>query len=96
MDVNILSCLLFTVRHTCHSDEVCTPCTFLTEKMCMGGHEVRPAVFLAHLWGADAIPLVLSIICRVLSVSTITTRNNEAIKSIFSANIYHVPSFYAR
>ena len=27
----------------------------------------------------------------VVPVSTITTRNNEAIKFIFSANIYHVP-----
>ena len=36
--------------------------------------------------------LALSIICRVSSVSTVTTRNNEAIiKSIFSANVYHVP-----
>ena len=46
--------------------------------------------FLAHLWGAYAIPLALSVVCRVLSVSTITTGNNEAIKSIFSANVYHV------
>ncbi|XP_041366295.1 transcriptional repressor NF-X1-like [Gigantopelta aegis] len=29
------------VRHTCHSDELCPPCTELTEKMCMGGHETR-------------------------------------------------------
>ena len=46
---------------------------------------------LAHLWGAYAIPLALSVVRRVSSVSTITTRNNEAIKSIFSANVYHVP-----
>ena len=46
--------------------------------------------FLAHLWGAYAISLALSIVRRVSSVSTITTRNNEAIKSIFSANVYHV------
>ena len=48
-------------------------------------------MFLAHLWGAYAIPLALSLVRRVLSVSTITTRINEAIKSIFSANVYHVP-----
>ena len=47
--------------------------------------------FLAHLWGAYAIPLVLSVVNRPSSVSTITTRNNSAIKSIFSANVYHVP-----
>ena len=33
----------------------------------------------------------LSVISRVSSVSTITTRNNEAIKFIFSPNVYHVP-----
>ena len=32
-----------------------------------------------------------SIVRRVSSVSTITTRNNEAINSIFSANVNHVP-----
>ena len=54
--------------------------------------------FLAHLWGAYAIPLALSvvrlpssIVPRVSSVSTITTRNNEAIKSIYSTNVYHGP-----
>ena len=51
--------------------------------------------FLAHLWGAYAIPLALSVVGRessiVSSVSTITTRNNEAIKSIFGANVHHDP-----
>ena len=47
--------------------------------------------FLAHLWGAYAIPLALSVVRCVSSVSAITTRNNEAIKCIFSANVYHVP-----
>ena len=57
--------------------------------------------FSAHLWGAYAILLVrgpssvvrrpLSVVRRVSSVSTTTTRNNEDIKSIFSANLYHVP-----
>ena len=47
--------------------------------------------FLAHLWGAYAIPVALSVVRRVSSVSTITTRNNEDIKSIFGANVYHVP-----
>ena len=39
-----------------------------------------------------AIPLALSVVHRrhVASVFTITTRNNEAIKSIFSANVYHI------
>ena len=35
--------------------------------------------------------LALSVVGRVSYVSTITTRNNEAIKSIFSANVYRVP-----
>ena len=47
--------------------------------------------FLAHLWGAYAVPLALCVVRHVSSVSTITTRNNEAIKSIFSANVYNVP-----
>ena len=47
--------------------------------------------FLAHMWGAYAIPVELSIVCRVSSVSTITTRNNYDIKSILGANVHHVP-----
>ena len=31
---------------------------------------------LAHLWGAYAIPMALSVVRHVSSVSTITTRNN--------------------
>ena len=48
-------------------------------------------ISLAHLWGAYAIPMALSVFRCVSSVSTITTRNNEAVESIFSANVYHVP-----
>ena len=33
-------------------------------------------LFLAHLWGAHAIPVASSVVRRVSSVSTITTRNN--------------------
>ncbi|XP_074549833.1 transcriptional repressor NF-X1 [Halichoeres trimaculatus] len=29
------------VFHNCHSEEKCPPCTFLTEKWCMGKHEQR-------------------------------------------------------
>ncbi|KAL5006386.1 hypothetical protein ScPMuIL_015192 [Solemya velum] len=29
------------VRHQCHSDDRCPPCTELTQKHCMGGHELR-------------------------------------------------------
>ncbi|XP_060086083.1 transcriptional repressor NF-X1-like [Ylistrum balloti] len=29
------------VRHNCHSDENCPPCTELTSKYCMGNHELR-------------------------------------------------------
>ncbi|NWR44327.1 NFX1 protein, partial [Regulus satrapa] len=28
------------VYHTCHSEEKCPPCTYLTQKWCMGKHEV--------------------------------------------------------
>ncbi|MEQ2208385.1 Transcriptional repressor NF-X1, partial [Xenoophorus captivus] len=27
--------------HNCHSDEKCPPCTYLTQKWCMGKHEQR-------------------------------------------------------
>ena len=37
---------------------------------------VRYCGLLAHLWGAYVIPMALSVIFHVLSVSTITTRNN--------------------
>ncbi|XP_051970866.1 transcriptional repressor NF-X1-like isoform X2 [Xyrauchen texanus] len=29
------------VFHSCHSDEICPPCTYLTKKWCMGNHEER-------------------------------------------------------
>ncbi|KAJ8418686.1 hypothetical protein AAFF_G00001850 [Aldrovandia affinis] len=29
------------VFHNCHSDEKCPPCTYLTQKWCMGNHEQR-------------------------------------------------------
>ncbi len=29
------------VTHNCHWEEKCPPCSFLTSKMCMGGHELR-------------------------------------------------------
>ncbi|KAL8620508.1 hypothetical protein ACOMHN_029544 [Nucella lapillus] len=32
------------VRHSCHSEEVCPPCTELMQKMCMGDHESRKNV----------------------------------------------------
>ncbi|GFR59088.1 transcriptional repressor NF-X1 [Elysia marginata] len=32
------------VRHQCHAEEKCPPCTELTEKLCMGGHTVRKNV----------------------------------------------------
>ena len=48
-------------------------------------------IFVAHLWGAFAIPMMLSVIRRVSTVSTITTRNNKDIKSICGANVHHVP-----
>ena len=41
--------------------------------------------FFAHLWGAYAIPVALS---TITTITTITTRN---IKSIFGANVRHVP-----
>ena len=55
--------------------------------------------FLAHLWGAHAIRMALSVVCHPSSivrcwssVSTRTTRNNYYdVVSIFGANVYHVP-----
>ena len=32
---------LHPVNHSCHWEEQCPPCTYLTSKMCMGNHEVR-------------------------------------------------------
>ncbi|XP_054987739.1 transcriptional repressor NF-X1 isoform X2 [Sorex araneus] len=29
------------IYHSCHSEEKCPPCTFLTQKWCMGKHELR-------------------------------------------------------
>ena len=37
------------------------------------------------------VPVALSVVRRVSSVSTITTRNNKDIKSIFGADVHHVP-----
>ena len=45
--------------------------------------------FLAYLWGAYAC--TLGVVHRTSSVSTITTRNNKDIKSIFGADVHHVP-----
>ena len=46
--------------------------------------------YISSVVGAYAIPLAcLSSV--VLSVYTITTSNNWDIRSIFSANVYHVP-----
>ena len=50
---------------------------------------ISPVGSLCHTPGVVRRPS--SIVRRVSSVSTITTRNNEAIKSIFSANVYPVP-----
>ena len=47
-------------------------------------YKISSAQLLAHQWGAYAVPVALSsIVCRVSFVSTITTRNNKDIKSIF-------------
>lgn len=32
------------VYHSCHSEEKCPPCTYLTQKWCMGKHEVSLSV----------------------------------------------------
>ena len=47
-----------------------------------------PVGSLCHTHGV--VRRLSSIFLRVSSVSTITTTNNEAIKSILSANVYHV------
>ncbi|NXE51138.1 NFX1 protein, partial [Casuarius casuarius] len=33
------------VYHSCHSEEKCPPCTYLTQKWCMGKHEVTSFIF---------------------------------------------------
>ena len=38
------------VRHSCHSDTLCPPCTELTEKNCHGKHELRKNI-VCHLEG---------------------------------------------
>lgn len=35
------------MQHRCHSDENCPPCTALTEKWCMGKHEVFDEITLS-------------------------------------------------
>uniref|UniRef100_T1IRV0 R3H domain-containing protein n=1 Tax=Strigamia maritima TaxID=126957 RepID=T1IRV0_STRMM len=32
------------VAHNCHSEQTCPPCTYLTEKLCSGEHEIRSNV----------------------------------------------------
>jgi transcriptional repressor NF-X1 len=32
------------VQHSCHSEDTCPPCSFLTAKMCMGNHEFRHSI----------------------------------------------------
>ena len=61
----------------------------------LGGTRPGPPISIfSSPMGAYAIPLASSVVRRVSPVSTITTRNNEAIKSIFSVNVYHVPGLY--
>ena len=55
------------------------------------GYFILKVLLLAHLWGAYAIPVALSGVRLVSYVSTITTRNNKDIKSIFGAIVHHVP-----
>ena len=38
--LNYFFFVLTSVNHPCHSDTNCPPCAVLTEKLCMGGHEV--------------------------------------------------------
>ena len=48
-----------------------------------------PVRSLCHT--CDVVHHLSSVIRHVLSVSTITTRNNKDIKSVFGANVHHVP-----
>lgn len=36
----IIFIFFLSVHHKCNSDDQCPPCTVLTSKLCMGGHEV--------------------------------------------------------
>ena len=40
MCIYINNLVILIVQHRCHSEENCPPCTVLTEKWCMGNHEV--------------------------------------------------------
>ena len=44
-------------------------------------------IYSAHLWGASAIPLALSIICCTSCVVCV----HHSYQKIFSANVHHVP-----
>ena len=48
-------------------------------------------LFRAEIFSPQSLCHTLGIVCPVSPVSTITTRKNEDIKSIFDANVYHVP-----
>ena len=48
-------------------------------------------LFQAEIFSPQSLCHTLGIVCPVSPVSTITTRKNEDIKSIFDANVYHVP-----
>ena len=39
--IELIVIVVIPVRHNCHSDSQCPPCTELTQKYCMGEHEIR-------------------------------------------------------
>ena len=54
------------VRHGCHSDDVCPPCTSLVEKMCMGGHEVRQDTMPLYMAGHSFRSAACNCMCNGL------------------------------
>ena len=76
-DVFLIFCEFFNFAFTLLCNTTGPQLTYLCLKGDAAGYIVLSGhlgvSFLAHLWGAYAIPLALSIVRRVSSVSTITT-----------------------
>lgn len=62
------------VRHPCHSEDTCPPCTFTSSKMCFGGHEVLRSV-LCCLNGSS---------CGKTCAKKMTCRIHECQKVLFN------------
>ena len=69
--------------HSCHSEEKCPPCTFLTQKWCMGKHEVS---FLSQVFIVPTRDLWLDFVKRVsliVSQNKYTPRSRDLLLPLF-------------